>query len=317
MSKQLDGKTCQVCHAYLFEDDDIVVCPDCGAPYHRDCYQSAGGCALADRHGTDEQYSSEPPPGVWGYERRVRCDACGRETAADSAFCPYCGATLNGGADRRHTVFGNGGAQPSFAVFNPVEYDACGGVKKEAEIESGVTAGEAAAFVGARSIYYIPRFVINSRTAWNWAAFLAPSAWFAYRKMYRWLILSLVIVLASVVCMVPLFSEVVAAISAAPTDLYDLYPVVLQAVQGAPVTSVLLSLLSTGLWFAQAILCGLFGNRMYREHVMTEVRKAKEDGEGDTEALAKRGRVNFLLFLLILLVLYNADRLLMLLIQLF
>ena len=39
--------------------DDIVVCPDCGAPYHRACYEKQGGCVYADKHGTGFEWT--PP----------------------------------------------------------------------------------------------------------------------------------------------------------------------------------------------------------------------------------------------------------------
>ena len=31
MSFNIEGEQCPVCHAYLFEDDDVVFCPECGA----------------------------------------------------------------------------------------------------------------------------------------------------------------------------------------------------------------------------------------------------------------------------------------------
>ena len=56
MNKQNESKTCQFCHGILFEEDDIVVCPECGAPHHRECWQKAGKCALEEFHGTENQY---------------------------------------------------------------------------------------------------------------------------------------------------------------------------------------------------------------------------------------------------------------------
>ena len=34
----------------------MVYCPECGAPHHRECYNSIGHCALEEFHGTDMQY---------------------------------------------------------------------------------------------------------------------------------------------------------------------------------------------------------------------------------------------------------------------
>ena len=47
---------CPVCHAKFFEEDDIVICPECGAPHHKACYKSIGRCAHEDTHGTENQW---------------------------------------------------------------------------------------------------------------------------------------------------------------------------------------------------------------------------------------------------------------------
>ena len=56
MSKKEQNKSCVLCHAYLFDEDDVVYCPVCGAPHHRECYNSIGHCALESTHGTENQY---------------------------------------------------------------------------------------------------------------------------------------------------------------------------------------------------------------------------------------------------------------------
>ena len=38
------GCPCEGCGKPLTLQDDIVVCPDCGAPYHRVCYEKLGQC---------------------------------------------------------------------------------------------------------------------------------------------------------------------------------------------------------------------------------------------------------------------------------
>ena len=47
MSISIEGEKCPVCGAYLFDEDDVVFCPECGAPHHRECYNAVGHCALA------------------------------------------------------------------------------------------------------------------------------------------------------------------------------------------------------------------------------------------------------------------------------
>ena len=47
---KLSGIPCVACGKKFTPEDDIVVCPECGAPYHRACYKELGHCVHADRH---------------------------------------------------------------------------------------------------------------------------------------------------------------------------------------------------------------------------------------------------------------------------
>ena len=53
------GLACPHCNQAFDERDDIVACPVCGAPHHRDCWKEHGGCACAADHGTQRQWSRE------------------------------------------------------------------------------------------------------------------------------------------------------------------------------------------------------------------------------------------------------------------
>ena len=44
---------CPVCGLQFTENDDVVVCPDCGTAHHRACWQTLGHCACADSHGAE------------------------------------------------------------------------------------------------------------------------------------------------------------------------------------------------------------------------------------------------------------------------
>ena len=44
------GNHCPVCEQAFTDTDDIVVCPDCGAPYHRVCYEKLGQCIHRPAH---------------------------------------------------------------------------------------------------------------------------------------------------------------------------------------------------------------------------------------------------------------------------
>ena len=52
---------CPVCKKQFVSGDDIVVCPECGAPHHRECYEQNGKCFFEDKHSEDfsfENYSA-------------------------------------------------------------------------------------------------------------------------------------------------------------------------------------------------------------------------------------------------------------------
>lgn len=47
------GLRCGVCGKDFQENDDVVVCPECGTPSHRTCYKENKGCPNLEKHGTD------------------------------------------------------------------------------------------------------------------------------------------------------------------------------------------------------------------------------------------------------------------------
>ena len=56
------GIKCPVCEKPFTENDDIVVCPTCGAPYHRACYMEKGACIFTDLHEAGKDWAPPPPP---------------------------------------------------------------------------------------------------------------------------------------------------------------------------------------------------------------------------------------------------------------
>ena len=104
------GCKCPVCQQPFAESDDIVVCPDCGAPYHRSCYQKNAGCLFADRHAPGFEWKPAPgecpaaeapqAPGAAPDTPEIACAACGAMNPVGGLFCETCGAPLHKGAPR-------------------------------------------------------------------------------------------------------------------------------------------------------------------------------------------------------------------------
>lgn len=203
------GMKCPVCGKTFSEHDDIVVCPDCGAPYHRECYAQAGKCIFADKHGTPDAWT--PPRPQTESENKNddrpvrRCPRCGFPNPENALFCQHCGAPLSeqhpapGGfpPDGGYIPFGGyspygmpqgpnqpGGFQDPQVPF---VFDPMGGVDPNEPID-GVPAGDVAKLVQNNTQYYLPVFMgikRFGRNRFNFSGFLFSGGWMLYRKQYR------------------------------------------------------------------------------------------------------------------------------------
>lgn len=284
MDKQQERKQCAVCHAYLFDDDDIVYCPECGAPHHRDCYNAVGHCGDAQNHGTAQQYDivnggdngkaavnekiasdeEKLTPGT------VRCKFCGEEYDDGIPACPRCGAPRI----------------PDGRGF--VGIDMLGGVPGNTDIGEGVTAEEAKRFVFANTPRYIPRFAMlaaGKKASWNWLAFLFPWAWFASRKMYLYAVVTGIIGAASVLLTQPLYS----ALAAAGINTQQMANAAMLASSDIKLPAAALALAAAGLVLnlVLRILCGIFGDGIYRRYVISGVKKINAESQ-DADADYRR-----------------------------
>lgn len=197
------GMTCPVCGKEFTQKDDIVSCPQCGAPHHRACWKAEGHCHFADRHGTPEQWSREKAsaasPSEPAADGMRRCPHCGALNPEFAEFCAHCARPLET-EDWSQAVpprpeappppaqdGENGTPYREYTPFFVPPVDPLGGIPKTEQIGSESVADVAAA-VGQNTAYYIPRFFHfshgGSRISWNWAAFLLTPYWLLYRKNY-------------------------------------------------------------------------------------------------------------------------------------
>ena len=83
------GCPCEGCGKPLTLQDDIVVCPDCGAPYHRVCYEKLSQCIHRPAHAAGYEWK-------FPYEEsQLRtCPSCGERTLRDEETCRCCAMRL-------------------------------------------------------------------------------------------------------------------------------------------------------------------------------------------------------------------------------
>lgn len=178
------GFKCAVCDEHFKDGDDIVVCPDCGTPYHRECWKNEGQCIKQELHGKAESAPEEVLP-----EADLRCPNCGAFNLRGAFFCSSCGKPFNG-ENPEVTVIGGNGTE-GMGPFNPVFAlnfgDPLCGFPKDETFED-VSVSDVAAYVKTNKFYFLPLFKMFKETGrkitWNLSAILFTPYYFAYRKMY-------------------------------------------------------------------------------------------------------------------------------------
>ncbi len=295
MSLNTDGVSCVRCHAYLFPEDDIVYCPVCGAPHHRECYNQLGHCALEEFHGTDRQYdkvkareeeqaAAEMPNTGENAEGLITCQMCHEKYDFALNACPKCGAP---------NIAKAGG---SF-----VNFDFLGGVPADYDIGDGITADEAKRFVAANTPRYIPKFAVlnaKNKLSWNWLAFLFPCGWMLSRKMYKNGIIAGLLTVISSLFYLPFMN----AINNLGTTPGETQAQIMQSIyehlpkMGAAVIAALLA--GFVLNIAVRILSALFGDYLYKQYAISSIKTIRAESEDMDYDYRKKGGVNIFLFLL-------------------
>lgn len=211
------GLKCPICGKPFSEGDDIVVCPQCGAPYHRECYEREGKCIYADRHGTPDAWKRPEPESGADKAGTKRCPQCGTPNDEGAAFCAHCGQPFssgnepvegnpfpyqnqspNGGPNsnapgsRQQNGFPpqGGNVPPNFGSQGqpfPFSMDPLGGVNPSEPV-GGVPAGDLAKYIQGNTQYYLPVFAGMThfgKNRFNFSAFFFQGVWMLYRKMYK------------------------------------------------------------------------------------------------------------------------------------
>lgn len=274
-----EGLSCPVCGKPFVAEDDIVVCPKCGLPHHRECWKRVGHCYEVKKHDTAEQWTRErgtaqqavhstPDSGTASGDKQV-CSRCGEHNPEFAEFCTRCGCSLN--ATDWHS------AQPYSQPQRPPvnEYTPYGPANPPYSTTEKIgdhTAEELVTMVGNKGHYYLPRFRAISHGGsggWNWPAFIFGPFWLFYRKQYGLGVLCFIIHtlanIASFIAYDPVMSAVdEAAALAAETALMNsplFIPVALLAV----------------LDMLMCVVLGLKGNEFYFRFCTKKITAAKKD----------------------------------------
>lgn len=269
MSTDINGKKCACCGAYLFDEDDVVFCPVCGAPHHRDCYNSKGHCAFESLHGTDRQY-----------------DKVQKETAEkEQPNTQSAEQNTNNAND-----FNNAGPMPF------LQFDMLGGIAKDFDLGDGVTANDAARFVLTNTHRYIPKFAAakyGKKASFNWLAFLLPPAWFLSRKMYKIGIFVLVLAVSLTLLTFPFMLDFQNYLNADDPYNYSVIAKIFRENIGNFEKSAMITFFAATLGnILLSFFCGIFGDYLYRNHTLSSIKEIKKECLNYEDNMRKKGGVN-------------------------
>jgi hypothetical protein len=327
---------CPVCDKVFTKDDDIVVCPECGTPHHRECYELENRCAFEEKHkdgfvfgksnesgydaeSADFNDSAENQENMDGF---VECPRCKSKNPDNTFYCSKCGFPLkfkNDQNQQNNQQYGN----PQYGNVGMNGFmDPMAGVNPEYKLDEDVTAGEAAKFVQKNTPYFM-RVFYNikefGKSRFSFCGFIFGGGYLLYRKMYK---LGTVI---SSIMFVLMMAQIYVQLSPAGTEFYkainsategmtaysDYYANIGTAFTSMSLTNqILIAIMSicSILEIILRIVVGVKANRWYLRHTtkQTKTIKSKENVSINYE-METKGGVNTALALSLLFVYFALE----------
>lgn len=270
------GKKCLCCGESFSDSDDIVVCPDCGTPYHRACYAAEQRCVNDELHSTGESWKQQQKR-----QDSSVCRICGEHNEPDAVICAHCGRSLSlSGTTVR--MYDDSEIPPVTPPPLKIQLgDRLCGLSPEEDFD-GVKVSEIADYIGANTYYYLPRFKHMKETgrklSFNFMALLFSSFFLASRKMRKpaylsILVLGLITLPYQLVSMSELWPNAFGVITEFVTDNsvpYSMLMLVLSAVQ-----------------YVIFFIIGGFSNWLYYRQVIKEVKLIKSESLSPEECSKK------------------------------
>ena len=155
----LENIKCPVCGNLFQDGDDVVYCPDCGTPHHRECYKMAGHCVNAGLHNTGYNFYDENFGGSTAPQKSEP-----QESDEEELLIP--------------------------SPFSPVRAEDIPEVTEEFDGDkiAGENAKDYAAAVRTNTERFIPMFKRfdkgEKKLGWNWGALFFGPYYLLFRKMY-------------------------------------------------------------------------------------------------------------------------------------
>ncbi len=287
------GKKCPICYRRFTADDDIVVCPKCGAPYHRSCFEKEGKCIFYDLHRAGESWNDDEHTDN-ETKKLKKCKFCGHMNDENAVACEQCGRGFTEYPYPDMNMYGQG-EEPNqeFGEF-PFKVDLMAGVKPDEDF-GGVNGVEISKYVKNNTIYYMDIFKKikdRNKSRFNFSAFFFGGGWVLYRKQYSYgiilvLITAVLLLANSFILNSNSYNTLILDVKNNLTSLYpDGYTrnMVISELLKQPGDKLFIFFLPYLLSFFDFVIrliIGFRANRMYYKYTLNQIRyiKAKQSAE--------------------------------------
>lgn len=218
-----ENEICSGCRKPFCEGEDVVVCPVCATPQHRECWNKTNSCVNGYLHAAGYEWQPEGEAESEGLE----CPYCGRKNAAEALHCEGCGGPLTAQSGADGAPFSGAQADNPFEQYARHANPFMNGVEMNAEERIGGEAvGDLAIYARRNAGKFMPKFrgfaESGKKISWNWAAFFLAPYWFFYRKMTRLGLLFLGILLGINLCAAPALGRELEPYYLAANEFYEL-----------------------------------------------------------------------------------------------
>lgn len=160
---RFEGQKCQMCEKEFKEKELVVVCPECGAPYHKECCKNNNECIFTEKHGKADCYAPNNNTEI------VTCSNCGKNNPKGRVFCEFCNKQLNSKESTTAAQILNNLDLRTKPTANSNEVAA----DEEKSIDT---------FIIFNTNYFKKAF--KGQKKFNFGAFVCPIFYYFYRKMY-------------------------------------------------------------------------------------------------------------------------------------
>ncbi|MDE6776207.1 MAG: DUF2628 domain-containing protein [Ruminococcus sp.] len=255
------GEACSKCGEIFNENDDVVVCPECGSPHHRICYGSE--CANASLHGTDYKWQKKIVSIKSGSEKprvAVRCPDCGAVSDSTLNRCPGCGTEFTDELIEKSRTDHNKALHDLFKLEPDFTFE-------------GIPVPEVIFFLRSNVMYYLNSFcnIAKKRKniSFNLICFIFPPIYFANRRMWFWAVLTTII---SVILSLPLAVTTIMemSIDGSARDFFSAGLINVLS-NNENILMRLIEICNTADFIFRFILC-IFANRIYYRHTIRSIK---------------------------------------------